>query len=72
MPAAEDTVGFLGMWQCDNAQYLETVVNHRDAQPLRTNALYHLPTDALDQTPEQLEQTEQCELNVNAESGFPQ
>lgn len=30
-----------------NAQYLESVVNHSDAQPLRANALDHLTADAL-------------------------
>lgn len=35
-----------------NAKYLKVAVNHRDAQPVRTNAPDHLSVNALDQTPQ--------------------
>lgn len=58
-----------------NSQYLESAVNHSGAHPLRANALDHLTTDALHQTPAHahrpLERTERFEVNVDAESAFP-
>lgn len=55
-------------------QYLESAVNHSDAQPLRASALDHLTVDALHPTPAHshrpLERTEWFEVNADAGSAF--